>query len=493
MHSSMTRERSRNRSLPRLPIPPAMKPISNEELEDHLTSYNTVSSSLGKSPYELAAAIPKSAPKSTVNERAKSLTAQFEADAAARFNLARASSQMGQQAPQQMTRVRSYDSIANGNPFASGNNSRRSSREHHPPPQVQRNNAPWRPSPAPNPAAYSTQSLPLQLPTSQSPLTAHPPQFHRGFPKVERGEEKSFSGVSAVSKPKSQPPVSMNTQRNSKLIQTAQQLVPPPSHAPPAPPAQKQTQNQGDGAEKGWNNTASAWATRRQSAGEALQSRKSMEMRPAQELRGRKSMDAARFNRPASEQRELKGRGSYDQMRWEQGAQQVEQGMGDVTGLGIGKMQSKRWNVGVGYEDAHAYPSPPRQTTQSWTVGAKSQQEQEYDHTYGSSLHHSHSYEDKENFYQAQEYYEAEQQEDAQLGEMIHQRKTSTSEMLVLDRFSGGLDYGYEPGLGLVGSAGMRNVRKMANANRKSVVAAERWGVDLTDVPVFLQRVRVEG
>ncbi|CZR63590.1 uncharacterized protein PAC_13487 [Phialocephala subalpina] len=485
LHSSTTM--GRDRSLPRLPASqPAVKPISNEKLEDHLTSYDTISSSLGKSPYELAAAIPK--PKQTsVNERAKSITAQFEADAAARFNLARANSQIAHQepGPHLVTRVRSYDSIANGNPFSSNNNSRRSSREHHPPPQVQRNNSPWRPAPVSVPTSYSTQSLPLQLPNSQSPLTAHPPQFHRSFPNVEREEKRLSNASTGSARTKAQPPVSMTTQRNSKLVQSSQPIGPPPAQAPPPPPTRAENKNQSQ--ENGWSNTASAWAARRQSAGEALQSRKSIEMRrpTPQELRSRKSMDGSRMNRPTSEQRELKGRGSYDQMRWEQGAQHEA------------KMQTKGWNVGVGYEDAHAYPSPPRQLQQSWSMGANAnpnQQSQEYDHTYGSSLRYSHSYDDKENFHhQAQEYYEMEQQEDAQLGEQIHQRKTSTSEMLVLDRFSGGLDYGYEPGLGLVGSAGTRSVGKMANANRKSVVAAERWGVDLSDVPVFLQRVRVEG
>jgi hypothetical protein len=68
----------------------------------------------------------------------------------------------------------------------------------------------------------------------------------------------------------------------------------------------------------------------------------------------------------------------------------------------------------------------------------------------------------------------------------------STSDMLILDRFAGGLGYGYEPGYGLVGSAGTRNVGKMAGASRKSMNESVNYGLDFSDVPVFLQRVRVE-
>jgi len=64
--------------------------------------------------------------------------------------------------------------------------------------------------------------------------------------------------------------------------------------------------------------------------------------------------------------------------------------------------------------------------------------------------------------------------------------------MLVLDRFSGGLGYGYEPGAGLGGSAGTRNVGKLAGGGRKSVDVSMQYGVDFSDVPVFLQRVKVE-
>jgi hypothetical protein len=151
-------------------------------------------------------------------------------------------------------------------------------------------------------------------------------------------------------------------------------------------------------------------------------------------------------------------------------------------------------------------------TNQHWD-GYPQTREQEYDHTYGSypqSFDHdkdnwsqNHQYcSDPSQSYQAQsryhqeEYYEGptsdpEDYFEEQLPQVIHQRQTSTSEMLVLDRFSGGLGYGYEPGVGLGGSAGPRNTGRvaMAGGGRKSVDVSMRFGVDFSDVPVFLQRV----
>lgn len=55
----------------------------------------------------------------------------------------------------------------------------------------------------------------------------------------------------------------------------------------------------------------------------------------------------------------------------------------------------------------------------------------------------------------------------------------------VPDRYNGGLAYGYEPGYGLGGSAGMRSSRSIAS--RKSIDISQRYGVDFSDVPVLLQ------
>lgn len=51
-------------------------------------------------------------------------------------------------------------------------------------------------------------------------------------------------------------------------------------------------------------------------------------------------------------------------------------------------------------------------------------------------------------------------------------------------RYTGGLSYGYEPGLGLGGSAGTRNAT--TGASRKSVDVSRGYGIDLSDIPIFV-------
>ncbi|MCJ1366968.1 hypothetical protein MMC16_006099 [Acarospora aff. strigata] len=53
-------------------------------------------------------------------------------------------------------------------------------------------------------------------------------------------------------------------------------------------------------------------------------------------------------------------------------------------------------------------------------------------------------------------------------------------------RYTGGLAYGYEPGYGLGGSAGTRNTKTAAS--RKSVDVSRGFGIDLSDVPIFVAR-----
>lgn len=55
------------------------------------------------------------------------------------------------------------------------------------------------------------------------------------------------------------------------------------------------------------------------------------------------------------------------------------------------------------------------------------------------------------------------------------------------DRFSGGLGYGWERGVGFGGSAGTRQ-KNDTKAARKSVADSQNFGVDLSDIPVFMVR-----
>ncbi|KAI5199762.1 hypothetical protein E4T39_06092 [Aureobasidium subglaciale] len=58
---------------------------------------------------------------------------------------------------------------------------------------------------------------------------------------------------------------------------------------------------------------------------------------------------------------------------------------------------------------------------------------------------------------------------------------------VAFDRFSGGLGYGWERGVGFAGSAGTRQ-KNDTKAARRSVVISQNFGVDLSDVPVFMVR-----
>ncbi|KAI5244182.1 hypothetical protein E4T42_07214 [Aureobasidium subglaciale] len=58
---------------------------------------------------------------------------------------------------------------------------------------------------------------------------------------------------------------------------------------------------------------------------------------------------------------------------------------------------------------------------------------------------------------------------------------------VAFDRFSGGLGYGWERGVGFAGSAGTRQ-KNDSKAARRSVVISQDFGVDLSDVPVFMIR-----
>ncbi|KAJ8608794.1 hypothetical protein MRB53_039479 [Persea americana] len=67
-----------------------------------------------------------------------------------------------------------------------------------------------------------------------------------------------------------------------------------------------------------------------------------------------------------------------------------------------------------------------------------------------------------------------------------HAHRTSES---LIDRYGGGLGYGWDRRLGFNGSAGTRSAPDSGTTvNRKSVLISNTYGLDLSDVPVFLRR-----
>lgn len=156
-----------------------------QDFETHITSLENTSSSLGRSGYDAAR-------PTLVDQRAKSMTAQLEADAAARFAASKQRNVSASSDASSVMRPRkSYDSIANGNPYASGsgpstaNNSRSSSSEYHP---IVQNNA--------RRSSYTDLSTLLSAP----PTTSTPP--------IEKRSSRPPTS-------KSPPPVSMATRAQS--------------------------------------------------------------------------------------------------------------------------------------------------------------------------------------------------------------------------------------------------------------------------------------
>jgi hypothetical protein len=442
------------------------------DFEAQITSFDGVSSSLGRSSYELAQdAIPKQT-KSFAYARARSMTAQSESDASQIVTRSRTTNQEGQ-ALRTVRSRRSYDSIPNSNPYSGDNRSQNSVQSRisarGPPPSAHAN--PRRP--------YS-----LQQSYSRESMSSYSGQLNqRNESFILNDESQRFSPLRSQ-KPKSAPPVSMTTQRGI-VPPSRTQLVPqqlpirtPPEHSTPPKPRQSPLA-------EAWRKSAGAWAERKRGVGEALSSRTSFEITQPPSSR-------LPIQQPEPQLQELRARTVMDHHPYGEsfsraGSARSSMEFSKVHVLHVDKsfdtsQQSQAfWSAGTGYENSNLH-------------GLQYYGQTEYSHTYGSVEYSQHN---KENFnrYPEQEYYEPQPELDQQrvqfLPEAIHQRKTSTTQMLLLDRFAEGLDYEYKTGSGLVGSAGTKTA-DMGNAGRKIMRDSMQYGVDFSDVPIILQRVRVE-
>ena len=404
---------------------PPIQQESQEAFENHITSHESISSSLGKSPYDFALGPPT---RQTPQERAKSMTFLLEAEARSRFALARSASQEPLPSAQTNAHQKSLESQSVASSALSVSQTPKSR-----PPQA---HARWSglgtssSSPSPRPALLS--------------LERSNPSF-----AGDDGPQFSMLGQDRVNL---RPPVSMQTRRKP----VAPARTPPP---PPAPvsesahlPTTKDSANPQSQEPEARATRKSLRAERRKSDSEALQGRKSVGKRPQQTPRA-----------------------SMDQQQRSQMRSHVSR-----------DANQQRWDV----SSEQPYP--------------------QYDHTYGSIssdqekekwTSHSQASAHQTLYHQEPEYYEGPSYEEDDLQraqqlphtiQTIHQRQTSTSSMLVLDRFAGGLDYGYEPGAGFGGSAGTRNTGKLAQGGRKGVDLSMRYGVDFSDIPIFLTRVEGE-
>jgi len=169
---------------------------------------------------------------------------------------------------------------------------------------------------------------------------------------------------------------------------------------------------------------------------------------------------------------------SFDNSRrdrgWDQG-QSYEGGYGNSYG---GYDDAKYEVYDQGYD--HNYGSHEKENHYSYTHPSSALQHQKQEHEYYEPHTSQPSYPN---------YFNSHDQVPRHENPPQPINPTSTAEMMTLDRYAGGLGYGYEPGYGLGGSAGTRGVG--GKASRKSVRFGMQYGVDLEDVPVFLQRVEV--
>ncbi|TAQ88817.1 hypothetical protein B7494_g2848 [Chlorociboria aeruginascens] len=276
----------------------------------------------------------------------------------------------------------------------------------------------------------------------------YPPQSHRAYSMNSESFSQNDTYRMSVNRIKSPPPVSMQTHRQSvSLLKSPQDSlssrnpppVPAPSRNPPPTPAYQAAE-----PEKGdpWAAQKIFWSSKKQEA--------------EQDIR-RKSIEAAAIRRPNSAR--------------------------PVSHRGRSPFQQPPLRTYASFEHTE-YPYGTGQSGYSHNnyldtrVGS-------YDLSYGST---------NNNVSPANEYYEANSYQDTtevHFPRTIHQRINSTSDMLVLDQFAGGLDYGYELGYELGGSVGTRNTN-FASSIRKSVGASMQYGVDSSDMPVFLHGVKVE-
>lgn len=435
---------------PSVPIPISRKPIHRHsydpqtarsyqdtpqhnrrrDFETEVTSFESISSSLGSSPYD--AAILSSDMKTRREHRTKSMSSQLEAGAAAQFIQARTSPSPARS----LRKTTSYGSM-NHEDRSSSPLRPASTRSFGRPPSAHGNGNVKRLS----------QLWPADLQEPQAPVSVQqPPTLRPSQRSITNLREEKNASVVSLGRMKSPPPVSMKTQ--GRIVQQKPKPSPRPSppkaQSTPTPsallPNRIASQNSSpvpsvlpkslstaptpaakpaEPENSAWSAQQSYWASRKL---EAIKTRKSLEMqRPEQARLSFEMAHGIHLQRPAS------ARPSVEMRR-------------------PGKFNS--WDT----------------SNQTWDGYAN--QTSEYDHTYGSYT--SKGQQEVEAYYDDTEYHR--QQE--QIPKAVHGRSTSTSDMFSLNGF--GLDF--DSGFG--SPAPEKNRRKSGTANADS-------GVVMSDVPVF--------
>ncbi|CAG8974653.1 hypothetical protein HYALB_00010749 [Hymenoscyphus albidus] len=246
-------------------VPPKSAEEEEEEFEAQVTSFDAISFSLGKSPYDLACvanAITRPASTGAV-VRARSSTEMFEAGTAERLQRRAVSEQT--QSSATLQNRHSFGSMKTSHHVSSGppGHVRTNSREV--PPPAHNNRSSWKTHP----------QKPQEPPTSISegggiPIPAR--EMRQRKPPVSMQTQGKMSRPRAQSNGQPTPSPSSSDRRS-----------PQPSFEPKHPPPRDNEQ------EDHWATQKNFWAERRKSAGEALSARQSMELSRPGSIRTRAS------------------------------------------------------------------------------------------------------------------------------------------------------------------------------------------------------------
>ncbi|KAG9241523.1 hypothetical protein BJ878DRAFT_482859 [Calycina marina] len=419
-----------------------------QDFETEITSFESVSTSLGKPPYDAAL----SSDEAKVSQRwATSMTAQLEADAAACFKQAfRAESPARPLYKQTSIDDIVRDSGLPARPTSAISSPSRRLLSAHGNGHIRKLSQRSISNVVEPHSPPSTAQLPLHLERSQRSISnlrnaaaSQPeppcvPQLKISQELLSNIGDGKSAFVANLGRMKFPPPVSMKTQGKTITPAKTKLRTPTPKATagtlpslvselalPPPPPTSATRPNKAVEESSPWAEQQNYWAQRKQ---EALRTRKSMELqRPERARQSFESQHGIQLKRPES------SRPSMDYQR---------------------RSQYNSWN----------------------NYGQDGYGSLEYDHTYGS---YTSSSEQRNVQYDydggaGDQYHERSPVADKNLARSIHGRSTSTSDMFALDGF--GLDF--EPGIPQTTSvaSGVRKMSGLQNAD---------FGVDFSDVPVL--------
>ncbi|KAB8296417.1 hypothetical protein EYC80_009161 [Monilinia laxa] len=397
------------------------------DFENHLTSLDTIKSSLGGSPYDLAVTAmertpPRATPRAAAATRTESMTAHLQSPHAK--SIQSQSEEPPRSRPDINCRQESYNKLVGGSPFdndSTGPNSRTTS----------------------SGSLFTLRDLPSQRRTAD-----------------EDAKRLSIARTSRVNSP---PPASFHSQRNPVPVSLPGQFSVTKLRSSPVErsflqPLSPETQTQ--------SKEISSPPTTRSHTSNVIREVTSQEsVTSGQEI----WFDSA-------EQRDVPSQ--LQDGNAERPSNARSQSARPATKC-YRAIPLHHFSFDVQNNSGKSSRATSVYSEKEWEIHAGT-----YDHTYGSTTN-LHEFSIDNSVIEYDSPYSEEPEQVPKMG-------NSTQDMLVLDRYAGGLGYGFEPGYGLGGSAGTRNSGMMSKGGRKGVDVSKKWGLDFSDVPIMIQRVPVK-